>query len=88
MKLYVTLNVSTFNFAFLVAHPFPDARLSVALLDLLYHITLFSFQGAEKEYALMSVPSKLNNVWKIVRSDLRDSAKFWRPSLTTLRRSP
>ena len=34
------------NFAFLVAHPFPDVRLSVALLDLLYHITLFSFQGA------------------------------------------
>ena len=41
---------STFHFAFAV-HRFRGIHLSVALLDLLYHITLFSFQGAEKEYA-------------------------------------
>ena len=70
MKLYVTLNVSTFNFAFLVAHPFPDARLSVALLDLLYHITLFSFQGAGLPADRAGIKDSL-----LLR---RNTAEWWR----------
>ena len=70
MKLYVTLNVSTFNFAFLVAHPFPDASLSVALLDLLYHITLFSFQGAGLPADRAGIKDSL-----LLR---RNTAEWWR----------
>ena len=58
------------NFAFLVAHPFPDVRLSVALLDLLYHITLFSFQGADLSADKAEI--------KVTLLSPQDTAEWWR----------